>query len=354
VPSAFFIKPEDSAFELPFNFPVIVKPNFGDSSFGITERSFARTPEELIDAILEIRQKLGYEKPILVEEFLPGKDLSVGIIGTPPSSYSVLRITEEDYSALPSELPKICGYEAKWCPDSPYWKIKSVPAQLSDETEKALVTWCMQISERLECRDYVRSDWRLDAEGKPRLLEVNPNPGWCWDGHLAKMAAYSGMSYPEMLGAILRAAEERLGLEATESKKCRDEGEKQLRQGLSLSPDAADLHHALGLLLVRKADKTAALQEFAVAAKLAPDNARYAYVYAIGLNSAGKQREALAVLKAANAHQPYDLDILSVLISMQREAGDNKAALVYARKAAEALPDNAAIKQLIAELETVK
>ncbi|MCX7109889.1 MAG: tetratricopeptide repeat protein [Proteobacteria bacterium] len=97
------------------------------------------------------------------------------------------------------------------------------------------------------------------------------------------------------------------------------EGEKQLRQGLSLSPDAADLHHALGLLLVRKTDKTAALQELAVAAKLMPDNARYAYVYAIGLNSAGKQREALAVLKAANVRQPYNLDILSALISMQRE-----------------------------------
>ncbi|MCK9306837.1 MAG: hypothetical protein M0P17_04850, partial [Methanoculleus sp.] len=42
---------------------------------------------------------------------------------------------------------------------------------------------------------------------------VNPNPGWCWDGHLAKMAKYAGLSYPEMLGRILKAAEERFGLE---------------------------------------------------------------------------------------------------------------------------------------------
>jgi Tfp pilus assembly protein PilF len=132
-----------------------------------------------------------------------------------------------------------------------------------------------------------------------------------------------------------------------------DEGERQLRRGLLLSPNAADLHHALGLLLVRKTDKTAALQEFEVAAKLAPDNARYAYVYAIGLNSAGKQREALTVLKAANARQPYNLDILSALISIRREAGDTQAALVYARKAAEALPDNKEITQLITELEGV-
>jgi predicted CXXCH cytochrome family protein len=133
-----------------------------------------------------------------------------------------------------------------------------------------------------------------------------------------------------------------------------DEGEKQLRKGLSLIPDAADLHHALGLLLVRKGDKVTALQEFAKASKLAPADARYAYVYGIALNSMGKQHEALAVLKAADTRQPHNLQILSALISMQREAGDNKAALIYARKAAEALPGNKEIEQLIVELEGMK
>jgi hypothetical protein len=59
----------------------------------------------------------------------------------------------------------------------------------------------------------VRFDWRLDSEGTPRLLEVNPNPGWCWDGHLAKMAKLAGISYPQMLHQILRAAEDRLQLQ---------------------------------------------------------------------------------------------------------------------------------------------
>jgi D-alanine-D-alanine ligase len=191
-----------------------VKPNFGDSSFGITTRSVAHDAEGLIDAILEIRQSLGYDKPILVEELLTGKDLTVGIIGNPPSSYIVLPIAEEDYSTLPGHLPKICGYEAKWCPDSPYWKIRSMPAQLPDETRGALIQWCTILAERLGCRDYTRFDWRLDADGHPKLLEVNPNPGWCWDGHLAKMAAFSGMTYSEMLAAILRAAEERLNIDS--------------------------------------------------------------------------------------------------------------------------------------------
>ncbi|MBC7189907.1 D-alanine--D-alanine ligase, partial [Candidatus Aerophobetes bacterium] len=209
VPKAFFIKPEDNTFNLPFDFPVIVKPNFGDSSFGITKKSVAFNYEELLNAILEVREKFGYDKPILVEEFLTGKDLSVGIIGNPPESYTVLPVVEEDYSLLPDNLPRICGYEAKWLPTSPYWKIRSVKANLPEETEKFIIENSIKLFERFECRDYARFDWRLDAEGNPRLLEINPNPGWCWDGHLAKMANIAGLSYAEMIRKILQVAEKR-------------------------------------------------------------------------------------------------------------------------------------------------
>jgi D-alanine-D-alanine ligase len=212
VPEAFFIKPEDATFELPFSFPVIVKPNFGDSSFGITQRSVANNFEELVNAISEIRENFGYDKPILVEEFLPGKDLSVGVIGNPPESYTVLPIIMADYSSLPESLPRICGYESKWLPDTPYWNIKSIAADLPEDIEKFVIECCLKLSERLECKDYCRFDWRLDANSAPKLLEVNPNSGWCWDGHLAKMAELAGISYSEMLRMILQASEQQLGI----------------------------------------------------------------------------------------------------------------------------------------------
>jgi predicted CXXCH cytochrome family protein len=129
------------------------------------------------------------------------------------------------------------------------------------------------------------------------------------------------------------------------------EGEKLLRRGLALLPRAADLHHVLGLLLVRKGDNTAALKELATAAKLEPDNSRYAYVYAVGLHSAGKRSEALTVLRTAGKRHPYDMEILSALISMNLEAGDNKSALLYAKKAAEVLPDDQNLKALVTKLE---
>jgi D-alanine-D-alanine ligase len=217
VAEAFFVKAEDNVYDLQIEFPVIAKPNYGDSSFGITRESVANTVEELNNAILKIRHNFGYEFPILVEEFLPGKEISVGIIGNPPESYTVLPIVEEDYSQLPAGLPKICGYEAKWLPESDYFKkLRSIPAVLPDDVEKSIIENCVRLFARLDCRDYCRFDLRLDSHGMPKLLEVNPNPGWCWDGHLAKMAAIDGNSYSRMLEMILQAAEQRLALVKTE------------------------------------------------------------------------------------------------------------------------------------------
>jgi len=212
VPEAFVVKPDDTTFlELPVPFPVIVKPNYGDSSFGITQRSVCDDLGALEAAIVETRGRFGYNKPVLIEQFLSGKDVSVGIIGNPPDAYLALPVIEEDYSGLPPGLPNICGYEAKWDPDSPYWKhLRSVPVNLPEDTEGYLIACCLRLFDRLECRDYARFDWRLDENETPRLLEVNPNPGWCWDGHLAKMAALAGHDYPAMLRLILQAAEQRL------------------------------------------------------------------------------------------------------------------------------------------------
>jgi D-alanine-D-alanine ligase len=209
VPKGILINPQDTKFKVPFVFPVIIKPAMGDGGFGITKENVVNSFEEFINVISNLRGNLGYDKPILVEEFLTGKDLTFGIIGNPPDHIS-LPIIEEDYSSLPDGYPKICGYEAKWLSDSPYWGINSVPADLPRETEKFIKESSLKLFERLGCRDYCRFDWRLDKDGNPRLLEVNPNPSWCWDGHLAKMAKFAGISYQEMLKLILESALKRI------------------------------------------------------------------------------------------------------------------------------------------------
>jgi D-alanine-D-alanine ligase len=148
--------------------------------------------------------------PILVQEFLQGPEYTVGLIGN-SNRFEVLPILEVDYSLLPEELPKILSYESKWEPSSPYWTmIKNKRAHLDEETRRALIDYSELLFERLEFRDYARFDFRADANGTIKLLEANPNPGWCWDGHINIMAGYREIEYSEFLGMILNAAFERI------------------------------------------------------------------------------------------------------------------------------------------------
>ena len=208
IPVGFVVSPDETAFPLPERFPVIVKPTMGDSSHGIYASNVVHNSGDFSDVIIKLQRT--YRVPILVEEFLTGDDLTVGIIGNLPDEYEVLPIGVTDYSGLPDGLPPLCGYESKWFPDSPYWtQLKFEPANLPDHIQQKIVDWSLLLKDRFECHDYVRLDWRCNSKGEPRLLEINPNPGWCWDGHLNLMAQFDGMVYADMLKAILRSTEAR-------------------------------------------------------------------------------------------------------------------------------------------------
>jgi D-alanine-D-alanine ligase len=210
VPMETFFTPTDQSATIPATFPALVKPNFGDSSIGITKNAVVHNPEELIGYIRELNSLLP-GRPILVQEYLTGPEYSVGIIGNPGLSSRILPVLEVDYSGLPEGLPHILGYESKWLPDSPYWDlIRYREAELPEETVRNLQDYSMLLFERLGCRDYARFDYRCDSEGNAKLLEVNPNPGWCWDGKFNLMAGFAGLRYPEMLRHILDAAFERI------------------------------------------------------------------------------------------------------------------------------------------------
>lgn len=212
VPLETYFNPADQSATIPSIFPAIVKPNYGDSSIGITQRAVVNNPEELINYLEEVREMLP-GRPVLVQEFLPGKEYSVGIIGNPGLAYRVLPILEVDYSDLDPDLPRILGYESKWHPESPYWtKIRYHEARLDEDQRRKLKDYSNLLFERLECRDYARIDFRVDAQGEIKLLEVNPNPGWCWDGKMNYMAGFAGLRYADMLKMILDAAVERESL----------------------------------------------------------------------------------------------------------------------------------------------
>lgn len=209
VPLESFFDPDDQSATLPSVLPALLKPNFGDSSVGITKDSVVETPQAFIARLEAMRAEFPGVS-LLIQEYLTGNEYSVGIIGNPGFGYKFLPVLEVDYTGLDKGLPKILGYESKWLPDSPYWtQIKYHEADLDEATTRRLYDHSCLLFERLGCRDYARFDFRADAEGQIKLLEVNPNPGWCWDGKFNFMAGYAGMRYADLLQSILEAAQSR-------------------------------------------------------------------------------------------------------------------------------------------------
>jgi len=216
VPLETYVRAGDQGATLPSVFPALLKPNFGDSSVGITKDAVVRNERALIEYLEKLRALFPKRAmPVLVQEYLTGSEYSVSMIGNPDQGLRALPIMEVDFSKLDASLPKNLGYESKWEPESAYWaQIRYVEATLPDHIQQQLIESSARLFERLGCRDYARFDFRADARGEIKLLEVNPNPGWCWDGKLNVMAGWQGCRYSDLLGQILQAAVERLNIVA--------------------------------------------------------------------------------------------------------------------------------------------
>lgn len=212
VPLETYVRPGDHSATLPSVFPVILKPNFGDSSIGITKDAVVDDQSAVLDYLIRLRESRG-DGPVLVQEFLTGAEYSVCLIGNTAQGLRPLSVLEVDYSGLDTSLPRILGYESKWEPDSAYWNtVRYKPAVMDEGEQAAMVEAASRLFERLGCRDYARFDFRAAADGTVKLLEVNPNPGWSWDGKMNLMAGFAGRSYSDMLAMILDAARDRLRL----------------------------------------------------------------------------------------------------------------------------------------------
>jgi tetratricopeptide (TPR) repeat protein len=118
--------------------------------------------------------------------------------------------------------------------------------------------------------------------------------------------------------------------------------ERALRDGLRLAPNDAALREALGLALVRQGKKKEALAEFAAAAKAAPEESRYAYIYAVALHDAGRRPEAIRQLEAA-AQRRGDRDVLLALAAFKRDDGDRAGAETHLRALTAMNPDDPAL-----------
>jgi tetratricopeptide (TPR) repeat protein len=130
------------------------------------------------------------------------------------------------------------------------------------------------------------------------------------------------------------------------------EAEALLRQTISLAPAAAAPRHALGLSLVRARRYDEALIALGRAAELEPSQPRYAYVYAVALDSAGKADEARVVLERGLVANPSDVSILSMLLQRALRDRDARRALPYAERLRILLPDDRSVAEIMRQLQT--
>lgn len=192
------------------DFPLIVKPVREDASIGIDARSIVRNEQELHERVAFVLSE--FAQPAIVEEYIEGRELNIGVIGNSESVMATLPISEINFAGLPDGIPRIVTYEAKWVEDSPLYRSTTpeCPATLQDEVRDEANALALRASEVIGLRDYGRIDMRMrDSDNKLFVLEANPNPDISEDAGFMRAARVSGRSFDGTINEIVRLAIDR-------------------------------------------------------------------------------------------------------------------------------------------------
>lgn len=182
--------------------PAFIKPSYEGSSKGIRTNSIARTTSQLIQIATSLIEH--YQQPALIEEFIPGDDITVGIIGNSPAKIlGIMRV-------LPKENTQHFVYslemKRKWEQLLEY----ECPANLSPAVVQQIIVASTRIFDVLGCRDFARLDFRLGEDGNLYFLEINPLPGLNpKSSDLPIMANKLGLTYQHLILEILNSALQR-------------------------------------------------------------------------------------------------------------------------------------------------
>jgi D-alanine-D-alanine ligase len=159
-----------------------------------------------------------FRQPALVEEFLPGREFTVAILGNGAQA-RVLPIVEIRFDSLPAGMNPIYSYEAKWIWDqsSNPLRIFECPARLEPGVHAEIEGICLEAYRTLRCRDWCRIDVRLDRMGRPHIIELNPLPGILPrpedNSCFPKAARAAGMTYNQLILGVLDIACLRYGIQ---------------------------------------------------------------------------------------------------------------------------------------------
>ncbi|MEN8161417.1 MAG: D-alanine--D-alanine ligase [Myxococcota bacterium] len=186
---------------LPGPFPLFVKPRWEGTAKGITPASRVEDAAALAAAVERVVSR--YDQPALIEPFLPGAEYTVTLIGNaPPRALPVLQRALEVETGIGLHALERQGEGLPHV----------LPGALTPALEAALADAAVRAFEALRCRDFARADFRLDAAGAPRFLELNPLPTFARDGSFAILAELLGRDFDDLLAEVLTLGLGRLGL----------------------------------------------------------------------------------------------------------------------------------------------
>jgi D-alanine-D-alanine ligase len=187
-----------------FPFPAIVKPAYEGSSKGIHPNSLVDSMEEASRTASEMLDL--YRQPVLVEQFIDGEEVTVGMLGnSPPRVLGMMSI-------LPRKQSNRFVYTVEVKRDWKNLVDYECPAHLKEATSKKIAAYSLKTFEMLGCRDFSRIDFRVSADGIPYMLEINPLPGLGDYSDLIIMAVKLGWKHEDLIASVFNAALERYPL----------------------------------------------------------------------------------------------------------------------------------------------
>ncbi|HST30977.1 MAG TPA: ATP-grasp domain-containing protein [Chthoniobacterales bacterium] len=182
-------------------FPILVKPVKEEASYGISRASFVASDEAYRERVGFVHEK--YNSDAIAEEYIEGRELYVSIMGN--TRLTVFPMRELMFREVPPNEPRIATYKAKW--DEKYRKRWGLEGQFAENLDSALIReiekMCKDIYRLLTVDGYARIDLRLTADNKPYFIEANPNPHLAADEDFAQSALKAGLTYPQLMQAII-------------------------------------------------------------------------------------------------------------------------------------------------------
>ncbi len=198
----------DEEIDPALKYPLIVKPANSDNSIGITNESVVQNEEELRR---QLKLVIGdFDRPALIEEYVEGDEYDVSIIGN-DENVQVLPLSKSTFEKLPDGVWHIYPYEAKWNHDGGVYK--DIQVQRDAKIPQRLAALISEIAldtyNILDCHDYGRVEIRVDKDGNPYVIELNPNPSINDGDAVPGAAEFLGMDYADFIEYILKLAVQR-------------------------------------------------------------------------------------------------------------------------------------------------